>query len=161
LLVERLKEDSISGFRAAAAARCLEAEHLARAGYGTAAVYLWGYVAEMTLKGAYFSWIGFHIQRPIARGDLETAKRDARLKYRIDLGNFHNVYHWALLLLHDRIASGQGYAPDVQREVIRHSHSVYRRWHEALRYKTNRAYLFEVKAMRDSVQWLLDNGRNL
>ncbi len=156
LLVKRLGDDTINRFRAAAVARNLEAEYLARAGHGTTAIYLWGYAAEMTLKAAYFSLLGFDGQQKITRADLEAAKNAAKRNYQIDLGNFHNVFHWAKLLIQDRIALGQGYArPGFGLEVAKRSESVHFRWRETLRYKTNRPYAFEVKAVRESARWLL------
>jgi hypothetical protein len=161
-LVKRLRDDTVSGFLAAAIARNSEAEYLARAGHGTVAIYLWGYVAEMTLKAAYFSLLGFNRQTKVTRADLQAVKSAAKRKYQIDLGNFHNVFHWAKLLIYDRIALGQGYSiPGFDLEVTRRSESVHSRWRETLRYKTNRPYEFEVKAVRDSAQWLLHYKRKL
>jgi hypothetical protein len=66
-LPDRLQPDSIAGFRAAARQRSLDAIALQAAGRRTAAVYLWGYVAEMILKAAFFEVSGFAEDQPITR----------------------------------------------------------------------------------------------
>ena len=98
----------------------------------------------------------------ITRADLEAARNAAKSRYQIDLGNFHNVYHWAKLLVYDRIALGQPYArPGFDLEVTRHSESVHYRWRETLRYKANRPYPFEVRTVRHSARWLLYHAPDL
>src|SRR6202008_2021190 len=57
-LIDRCQPDSIREFRASARQRYEDGLALAGAGNRTAAIYLWGYVAEMTLKAAYFSLFG-------------------------------------------------------------------------------------------------------
>jgi hypothetical protein len=57
-LLERCNPDSIREFRAASQRRYDDGLALAAQGRRTAAIYLWGYAAEMTLKAAYFSFIG-------------------------------------------------------------------------------------------------------
>ena len=54
-LLSRVGRDTVREFRAAAAERYLDARLLAREGRRTAAIYLWGYVAEMYLKAARIS----------------------------------------------------------------------------------------------------------
>jgi hypothetical protein len=56
-LLERCPPDSIREFRASARQRFDDGLVLAGGGQRTAAIYLWGYTAEMTLKAAYFSLI--------------------------------------------------------------------------------------------------------
>ena len=51
-LVDRCQADSIREFRASARQRYEDGLALAGAGKGTAAIYLWGYASEMTLKAA-------------------------------------------------------------------------------------------------------------
>ncbi len=73
-LLERRQPDSIREFRGAAIERRIDGNEAAKAGRRTAAIYLWGYSAEMTLKAAYFSVIGFEQTRAITLGDLQAAK---------------------------------------------------------------------------------------
>src|SRR2546421_3835698 len=77
-LIDRCQPDSIREFRISARQRYQDGLALAGAGNRTAAIYLWGYAAEMTLKAAYFSLFGLadddvitvpgHIQPAINRG---------------------------------------------------------------------------------------------
>ena len=163
LLVARFSEDSISQFRAAARVRNDDAWRLASAGRGAAAIYLWGHVAEMLLKAAWFSLIGYRPDRAIRLVDLRKAIEAARNECGFTwAGNFHNISHWARLLVQHRIGLGRGYsAPVFGLEVQHHSQRVYDRWREVLRYKKNRAYAFEVNAVARSTEWFLSNSSQL
>lgn len=98
LLVERFTDDSVAQFRAAAHVRNEDAWRLATSGRGAAAIYLWGYVAEMTVKAAWFDLIGFPESKAISISDLRSAVRLATGNYRISWqGNLHNIFHWAEL----------------------------------------------------------------
>lgn len=59
-LIERCRPDSIHEFRVSAQQRYQDGLSLARPPNRnlTAAIYLWGYAVEMTLKAAYFSLLG-------------------------------------------------------------------------------------------------------
>lgn len=164
VLADRLTVDSISQFRIAARIRSEDAWQLAAAGRSAAAIYLWGYTAEMTLKAAWFRLLGYPENRAISFRDLEAARTLATARYGIAWPgrNFHAVVHWAELLLQHRIALGRSYPdPRFGRTLIEHSQSVYERWRETLRYKKNRAYSFEVATVGASAQWLLHNSDRL
>jgi hypothetical protein len=72
-LPDRCLPDSIQEFRAAARQRFRDGEVLEAAGRRTAAIYLWGYVAEMTLKASYFDVLGFPETQTITPADLRAA----------------------------------------------------------------------------------------
>ena len=166
LLVHRLKNDSIREFRAAARIRNEDAWQLALAQRAAAAVYLWGYVAEMILKAAWFDLEG-RLRRddPITFGDLRRAVDLATNAHQVSWpvqGRYHAVSCWAQLLTKHRMVIGKPYPdPDFASEVERHSCRVYDRWRESMRYKQNRPYPSEVRAVSDSVEWLLSNARRL
>jgi hypothetical protein len=164
LLAERLAADSVRQFRVAAQLRCEDAWRLFRANRGTAAIYLWGYCAEMTLKAAYFTLLGYPERQPILLRDLRLAVANAGtcgIQWPPG-GGFHAIFHWARLLVEHRNRLGRPYAsPAFGDAVVRHSQSVYERWRETLRYKTNRAYPFEVAAVAHSTTWLLENSPGL
>src|SRR4051794_34591043 len=69
-LPDRFQDDSILEFRAAARQRSLDAIALQAAGRRTGAIYLWGYVAEMILKAAFFDVSGFRETQSITKNDL-------------------------------------------------------------------------------------------
>ena len=77
LLVDRFTADSVGQFRAAAHIRNEDAWRLATSGRGSAAIYLWGYAAEMLVKAAYFHLIGFAENRAISLPDLLQVKENA------------------------------------------------------------------------------------
>ena len=164
LLIDRLQADCVSQFRAAAVIRDRDAWHLARAGRGTAAIYLWGYAAEMTLKAAWFSLLGFSENRPIDRTDLRTALATAKA-HGITWPQeepLHAVHCWAQLLVHHRANLKRGYtSAGFSAEILRQSDRVYERWRTILRYKRNRAYPAEVQAVAESARWLLYNSLQL
>lgn len=165
LLASRLGEDTIEQFRAAASIRYEDAWELFRNGRGTAAIYLWGYVAEMTLKAAWFRLIGFGDTQAILAKDLRDAVHMARTLHGIawpQAGQYHALFHWARLLTEHRRHLRRTYAdPALGRSVLVHSQRVYERWRETLRYKRNRAYRFEVRTVAESTQWLLTNSPRL
>ena len=86
-----------------------DAWRLAAAGRGAAAIYLWGYAAEMTLKAAWFTLIDFRQDRAIKRKYFQTALRSAQ-DYAIALHpNLHDLPNWAQLLMQHRIVLGRVY----------------------------------------------------
>ena len=163
LLVDRFTDDSVGQFRAAAHVRNEDAWHLATSGRGAAAIYLWGYAAEMLVKAAYFHLIGFPENKAISLSNLYQAKTVATGTYGISwTGNLHNVLHWAELLTQHRIALRRNYADSgFGLQVLDRCQRVYERWREMLRYKKNRAYPFEVNAVCAATQWLLSNALRL
>jgi hypothetical protein len=161
LLVERFADDSINQFRMAAYIRNQDAQQLNVAAHHAAAVYLWGYVAEMTLKAAWFQLIGFRPDQPITVRDMHSARGLAG-QYGISWpGNLHALDAWARLLVEHRIRLGSGYSPRFCNEVLVHSRRVYARWRETLRYKKNRAYPAEARTVAQSAQWLLYHSDRL
>lgn len=165
LLVSRFTDDTIRQFRAAARIRNEDARGLAAAGRLAAAVYLWGYVAEMTLKAGWFSLIGFAENQGITGANLRTAVDLAENQCQIQWpkqGRYHAIPYWAQLLSVHRMAIGNPYPnPQFGVDLEKHSWLIYDRWRETMRYKTNCPYRREVDVVSDSVQWLLRNSRRL
>ncbi len=161
---ERCRPDSIAEFRAAARERFRDGLSAARVGRRTAAVYLWGYAAEMTLKAAYFQVIGFAPTRPITIADLRGGAANApRLGFRWAGNNLHHVESWAQLLAMTR-ASNPAWAyprPSFGNEVVMRARRLQRLWSEILRYHKNVAYRFEVDQVRAAAEWLLLNAVRL
>jgi len=159
-LLQRCQPDSIAEFRSASHQRYNDGLSLAIQGRRTGAIYLWGYAIEMTLKAAYFSFIGKGVRDPITwSGDLLPAIRTARqqgvLWSRQRAG--HNLLAWSEWLIVTRINYSMGYAADFQSEVYYQAQQAYQLWNETLRYHKNIAYLFEVQRMQESTEWFLVN----
>ena len=165
LLVDRFAPDTINQFRAAARIREEDALRLAGSGRGTAAVYLWGYAAEMTLKAAWFALIGYPDDKEILPKNLHSAVKTAQVAHQIQWpqkGRLHAVHHWALLLTRHRMTLGCGYSdPMFGAAVVDHSQRIYKRWRETLRYKRNEAYSFEIRTVAESTRWLVSHSLHL
>jgi hypothetical protein len=166
-LIDRCQPDSIREFRISARQRYHDGLALAGAGNRTAAIYLWGYAAEMTLKAAYFSLFGLaendvitmagHIQPAINRG------RGAPLNVAWPVqGAGHNVRAWAEFLVAVRaLAAATVYGPAFATRVQECGQRIGQLWRETLRYHKNRAYLYEVRQVRVATEWLLVNADDL
>lgn len=162
-LLERCRPDSILEFQSAARQRFQDGLCLAPNGRRTAAIYIWGYAAEMTLKAAYFRLIGFAPNQAITMADLKGAKANAPRVGFTWFGNLHNLESWALLLISTR-ASGIALTysiPAFGNEVMASSRRLQQSWSEVLRYHKNVAYLHEVDRARSATEWLLMNEPQL
>jgi hypothetical protein len=166
-LIDRCQPDSIREFRASARQRYNDGLALAVAGNRTAAIYLWGYASEMILKAAYFSLIGVaeeevltvpgHIQPAIDRGQAAPLYIAWPRP-----GAGHNVRAWAELLVGVRaLAANTAYVADFALQVQGCGQRIGRLWRETLRYHKNRAYAFEVRQVREAVEWLLIHADDL
>jgi hypothetical protein len=163
-LIDRCQPDSIGEFRASARQRYNDGLVLVGSGNRTAAVYLWGYAAEMTLKAAYFSLFGLaeddvitvagHIRPAINRG------RAAPLSIAWPIpGDGHNVRAWAELVVGVRaLAPATAYGVAFAAQVQACGQRIGQLWRETLRYHKNRAYLYEVRQVREATEWLLVNS---
>jgi hypothetical protein len=163
-LLQRCNPDSIYEFKLAARQRYNDGLILSVQGRRTAAIYVWGYAIEMTLKAAYFSFIGKGLYDVITwRQDLQPAMQTAR-SYAISWASQwagHNLLAWAELLIVYRTNRNQTYSPAFSIEVQRKAQQSYQLWRETLRYHKNIAYPFEVRQMEDCTQWFLCNDRFL
>jgi len=159
----RVHAHTVRGFRAAAAERHRDAGVLAAHGRRTAAVYLWGYVAEMVLKAAYFSAFGYRPDEAITRADLEAARRLAPSVGLTWAENLHNVHAWGQLLVRTRAGvPGLAYPnPLFPSRVAATTFRIAQLWSEVLRYHENVAYTHEVRRVADAVGWLFDSSGEL
>jgi hypothetical protein len=163
-LPDRWSPECIAEFRAAAWQRYLDALRLAEAERKTGAIYLWGYSAEMLLKAAYFSVLGFARTATIDFTHLNSAISRGRMVFAIPWprpGAGHNIRAWAELLVRERIALGVAYPNPFALDLQQHGARISRLWTESLRYHKNVAYKHEVKRVRDAVDWLLVNETRL
>jgi len=165
-LLDRLRPDSIAEFRLAASERYRDGEAAATNDRRTAAIYLWGYAAEMTIKAAYFSIASFRPTQNITRQDLDSAKTIAIKQHQVNWTNprsLHNVAAWAELLIKIRPLSpltSYGNA-NFGAEVQTKCRVVQVLWSEQLRYHKNVAYQHEVDQMKEAVDWLLNRSLSL
>lgn len=104
-LIARIAQDhTVREFRAAAGLRYREAQRLAVAGDRLAAIYLWGYAAEMLLKAAYFRLRGWLPTQPITMTDIRDARNYAITTLQIawPQPNLHDLSRWRALLVEER-----------------------------------------------------------
>lgn len=167
-LLNRCASDSIREFRAAAQQRFEDGRALALADRRTAAIYLWGYSAEMTLKAAYFAVLGFTDTQTITLADLRAAALTAPALGVVWPGlphhpRLHDLRAWAELLTATRAATpGMAYAdPLFGSQVVFRGFRLQRLWSEILRYHKNVAYLYEREQVRDAAAWLLLHSLHL
>lgn len=158
-LLERCQPDSIREFRAAARIRYHDGLTLAMQGHRTAAIYLWGYAAEMILKAAYFSFTGVKELAPLTvPGHIIPAINIGR-SLGIPwprAGQGHNVDAWAQLLIATHARSTQtAYSQPFEKQLARCGQRIYQLWREVLRYHKNVAYDYEVRQMCEAVEWLV------
>jgi hypothetical protein len=164
-LLARCLPDCICEFRAASRQRFDDAATLAGQGRRTAAIYLWGYAAEMLPKAAYFTLVGLGETAPITvAGQIRPAIIRGR-SFGIawpPQGEGHNVRAWAELLVVERaLQPATAYAPAFGRQLQRYGQRLELLWRETLRYHKNIAYPHEVAQVRAAAEWLLSNADNL
>ncbi len=130
LLRDRFRRECIAEFRAAAHERFDDAEPLQAAGRRSAAIYLYGYSAEMLLKAACFSAAGFTRSQQITLVDLSNVRQLAKRASRQWPGNLHDISAWANSLVNLRAGTaGLGYPdPAISRGVQTHSRNIARVW---------------------------------
>ena len=131
----------------------------------TAAIYLWGYAAEMTLKAAYFAADGFGESQTITRADLNQAVifGSASGVFWPKKGQLHNLRAWAeTLVIRRNSTPGTTYVrPGFEIEVVSKGQRLERYWSESLRYHKNIAYPHEVRRVKEAAEWLLVNSDQL
>jgi hypothetical protein len=166
-LIERCLPDSICEFRSSSRQRYQDGLALTAAGNRTAAIYIWGYAAEMALKAGYFSLFGLALDDVITvPGHIQPAINRGRAPpFSIawpHQGAGHNVSAWAELLVGARALSpATAYDAAFGREVQRCGQRIWQLWRETLRYHKNRAYLYEVRHVREATEWLVVNADTL
>ncbi len=160
-LIDRCRPDSIIEFRASAKQRFDDGLVAAAHERRLAAIYLWGYAAEMILKAAYFSASGFDDNQEITMSDLKEAVEfgtSSRVSWPRK-GQLHNVRAWAETLVVRRASMlGTAYdRPGFGIKVASQGRRLERFWSESLRYHSNLAYPHEVRRVKTAAEWLLAN----
>lgn len=170
-LVGRSGRDTLGKLEAAAILRMREAEALRVSGRRLGAIYLYGYVIEITLKAAYYRVIGLvpatTIDNNLHRKPAETAIKamyglPSHLQGRTSGG--HNVIGWAFLLNRERGVPAPGRVAlnaQLAGELHNRMQDVFTCWAEFLRYRANCPYTQEVDTMRSTARWIRRRYRNL
>ncbi len=163
-LVKRSGFDSLGKLEKAAIARMREAESLHQQGHRLAAVYLYGYVIEISLKTAYYRLIGLAPNTQIntllhRRPAEDLIKRMVGLPAHLQGSTIagHNVVGWARLIDQVRSSANSICGPFdsvFAKELDRRMQDVFNCWAEFLRYRVNRPYNVEVANVRNNARWI-------
>lgn len=154
---------SVGRFRLAAWARFREADQLALAAFRLnnpalrlGAIYLYGYVAELVLKSAYFRCRSANANGTFSIGDLNNARNRATQHFHINWhGNLHSLQGWSSLLIHERAAAGQPYTAQFSAALTTHVSTLMLLWRESIRYYYSRPRLSESSRAHAAARWLL------
>jgi hypothetical protein len=163
-LAERLSPDTVTRLERAGHQRFTSAEVLRTQKRGLAALYFYGYSAEMWLSAAYYRSAGFkpyeHIDRDTRHRRMVQA-RQLRLPSGDSLmnGDPHPLIGWARFLEWQRSASGALAHTDAQRlkEAINKAIEIYKYWRPELRYKVVEITDDQLTVVRRAATWLKDN----
>ncbi|SRR6266852_3039456 len=158
---ERLAPDTIIRLERAAQHRYESGNILWKEKRRLAALYLYGYTAEICLTAAYFRSAGFS---RIALIDRETRNRRMAQARQMNLmpSDPHPILGWARFLEHQRLA---GYLSDQDRQMLREAVNkaafIYSYWRPELRYKVVDIGDELTDKVQKAAKWLLDNQSKL
>jgi hypothetical protein len=163
-LAERLSPDTVTKLERAAHQRFASAEVLRTHSRRLAALYFYGYSAEMWLSVAYYRSAGFGPHEPIDRDTRHRRMVQAR-QLRLNSGTFvmnsdpHPLVGWARFLEWQRSASGTLAAADTLRlkEAVNKAMEIYNYWRPELRYKVIEITDTQLKVVRSAATWLSEN----
>jgi hypothetical protein len=136
---------------------------LVEAGRRTAAIYLFGYVVEMTLKVAFLRLVGHDEDQPITtailRGYAGTSPTStARTLGLPGTANLHDLASWADLIVAYRADRQLVYTdPELGETMLANTLIVHERWVETIRYHANVAYLHELARVQQACGWILEH----
>ena len=160
-----LAPDSVCRLERAAERRYEDAVRLlAEPRHHLAALYLFGYCAEMCLSAPFFRGAGFHVNAPIGRDMRQRRMAQAR-QLRTPTGqplmnsDAHPLVGWARFLNWQRSASSELTDQEGQRlhEAINKAELIYKHWRPELRYKTSDVMLEQLAEARKAASWFIEN----
>jgi hypothetical protein len=167
-LGERLSPDTIAKLERAAQHRFASAEILRSRERRLAALYLYGYSAEICLSVAYYRSAGFSRHAPINRETRQRRMAQAR-QLRTASGeplmnsDPHPIVGWARFLERQRLLLGDLRQQDQQRlrEAINKATLIYSYWRPELRYKTTEITDRQLQEVQRAAKWLIDKLEQL
>jgi len=128
---------------------------LATCGHRTASAYLLGYVAEMTLKCAFFRLWGYADTEPIGVQNLRTADVLSR-GFGVDKPpeSFHSPIYWAQAVDGLRNEFGRPLDLYTSRELNARAECVWSCWVVSMRYRLNRLTEGEFRRLYEATEWI-------
>ena len=155
-LSERLGPDTIREWQHAASRQWDDAEILRENRRPLAAIYLYGYVAEILIKGAYFRLIKKSLDEEITTRDRRTAISESEKPM-----NLHDIAGWAKLLVRKRIELGQPNESPSGDEINHNATTLYLNWRETIRYHDTEVAPAELAQVHKLAIWFRDVYPNL
>lgn len=165
---ERLAPDTINRLERAAQHRYCSATILWKEKRRLAALYLYGYTAEICLATAYFRSAGFSSNAEIDRDTRNRRMAQARL---LEMPNGqklmshdpHPILGWARFLEYQRNFVDNLAAQERQklREAVNKAALIYSYWRPELRYKVVDIGDYQLQKVQKAAKWLLDNQPHL
>ena len=161
----RARPHTVGRFRLAAWGRYREAKELALAAIQQndpalrhGAIYLFGYVAEMVLKAAYFRLCPTaDPSGEIGVSDMHAARTRATNHFGVlwPGTNLHYLPGWVHLLTLERQAAGRPYPQQFAIAVQSNTSDIALLWQEVIRYYDSSPSLAEIGAAHASARWLI------
>ncbi len=133
------------------------AKELLARGEWDAAIYLFGYVAEMTLKVAYFLYIGNRSTDSVVAMLAPARSEGVRLTLGIDHESYHSLRFWSELLQATRQEDNLALPSGIGADLVRHVAVLYSNWKVDMRYHPNRATQAQAQKVADAAEWLFNN----
>jgi hypothetical protein len=160
-IIGKIGPDTLPRLARAAERRCAEADWLDEQGHHLAALYFYGYVAEIVLGGAYFKMKGYNAKDEITPEELRNAIARAKSPS-LMLDKSHPVDGWAPLLIEERsILYPPAYEKRLERRLRDCSLIMRENWTPKLRYRAIEIGADQVIPVRKSAHWLLENSPRL
>jgi hypothetical protein len=155
--------DTIGEYELAREDRYWDGWHLAAEGRAMGAIYLFGYMAEITLKCAYFR----RVTPPqntflINANQLSTARAVAKawgLPGSTD--NFHSLLLWRELLCAERRRVNDPLEATIEKFLITNSAIIEDNWSIDMRYKQTTVSQDELEKISQAAEWFYHNYENL
>jgi hypothetical protein len=122
------------------------------------AVYLFGYLAEMLLKVAFFR------ARGVARHSDTAPERHAARTLAATYGrprNYHDLKYWTFALERMRSANGRPLNAAFAGALTLRVSTLAYHWAESLRYRSVRPTESELHEVVDSVEWIFEHRSEL
>ncbi len=154
-IVSKIGPHSTSRLQRAAEQRFVEAECLMERRHYLAALYFYGYVAEIVLGCAYFRMRGYSPTDAITMSELRRILNTAKMKSRME-DKSHPIDGWAVLLIEER-----AYARRIERSLRDKSLFISENWSPALRYRTITLQKDQIIEIQEQAKWFLVNSQKL
>jgi hypothetical protein len=158
-------DETIQGYRDAAAARFAEAESLYSQTIYDGATYLYGYVAELVIKSSVYLCFGHGLADVITGPPKATYKLiEWMMKEDAMAPQFvHDVMRWTLWLIQHAKPSMEGIVCPVllQVELERSVDAITSVWRPVLRYHHGVISPSEALVVREAAAWMIANANRL